>query len=536
MTMNTLFLSFFFCFFVQLHTSLAVPVQLYGLNYNTRQGADWNPNKCKSYEQVERDLTVLSRITNRIRILSLYDCGQGQLVLQVAKELSLKVFLGLWVSDDETVFDKEVLLLEDLIQKGLLDGDTILGISVGSESIYRKEITVAQSIEYFNQVKTILQNAGYGDLPVSVCDIAPTYQYNTRLTTAVDVVVTNSFPFWEAIDINDATDYLVTEFDTIESVASSQGKEIILGETGWPSDGFISGVGVASPENQAQFFVDFYCRMDRELNWNYYWFTGIDNAWRKEQDPNNTIEGNWGLMFADLELKPWFQNLTFTCPSDASVQYTLSEIDFSAPEITPPPTVSPAPTTTASCQSHPECAELAGNCCPNDDGIVFWCCDSTISGGGTNTTASPPTATPSGMSSSSKEPTIVTESSEPMASPAETTLTPSVTGTMDATATPSTASPTLAPSTAAPTSGVDDTNPPTNVLPANESPTAPVSTPTRSEPTPAPSMEQGGKSPNTPAPTPTLATINFDTSNTSNVERYNCISLALVIGSLLMWM
>ena len=122
----------------------------------------------------------------------------------------------------------------------------------------------------------------------------------------------------------------------------SQGKRLIMGETGWPSDGFINGVGTASPEIQQQFFIDFYCRMDKELNWEYFYFTGIDNAWRQEQDENNTIEGNWGLLFADLTLKPWYQDLSFTC-SDG-VEYSFAEIDWTIPEVVAPPTISPAPT------------------------------------------------------------------------------------------------------------------------------------------------------------------------------------------------
>jgi exo-beta-1,3-glucanase (GH17 family) len=70
---------------------------IYGLNYITpRQGPDWDWDKCKSREQVLTDLSY--------RILSLVDCGQGYLVLDVAKELGLKVFLGLWYLQRKTFF------------------------------------------------------------------------------------------------------------------------------------------------------------------------------------------------------------------------------------------------------------------------------------------------------------------------------------------------------------------------------------------------------------------------------------------------
>jgi exo-beta-1,3-glucanase (GH17 family) len=411
----------------------AVPVQLYGINYNTRKGADWQPAslKCETYLEVKTDLTLLSRITNRIRILSLTDCGQGELVLGIAKELGLQVWLGIWVSADPNVFDMEVAALQDLLSRGWID-DTVLGISVGSESIYRKEVTIDESIALEDQVKQILVDAGRDDVLVSICDIAPTYQYNSQLVTAIDIVVVNSFPFWEAIDINDATDYLLEEINPIESVAASQGKRLIMGETGWPSDGFLSGVGIASHENQAQFLTDFYCRCDKELGWEYYYFTGIDNAWRQEQDANNTVEGNWGIIYANLTVKPWFQDLAFTC-SDG-VEYSFAEIDWTIPEIAAPPTISPAPTSAlgdAACAAHANCVAVdlvAGNCCPTDgaDGIRLGCCDPLTDGGST-----PPTA--GGMTSStspapvSSTPTAAVTTEPSTSSPTATTVsTPSL--------------------------------------------------------------------------------------------------------------
>jgi hypothetical protein len=73
---------------------------IYGLNYITRQGPDWHWDKCKSREQVLTDLAY--------GIPSLVDCGQGYLVLDVAKELGLKVFLGLWYLQTKTFFCKKV--------------------------------------------------------------------------------------------------------------------------------------------------------------------------------------------------------------------------------------------------------------------------------------------------------------------------------------------------------------------------------------------------------------------------------------------
>ena len=397
----------------------SVPIQLYGLNYNTRQGPDWDPYKCKSREQVKVELTMLQRVTSRIRILSLADCGQGLIVLDVAKELGLQLWLGLWVSEFDYVFQDEMTVLESMLDQGLLD-DTVLGITVGSESIYRKEVTVQENIAYKDQVKALCVAAGRSDLPMSIVDIAPTYQSYPQLTEAVDVIITNSFPFWESVPVENATDYLLDEIQLFT-------KDFILGETGWPSGGYNAGVGTGSPEGQSEFFQQYFCRMDKELNWKYYYFTGIDSAWRQEQDPNNTIEPNWGMLYANLTLKPHFQDLTFTCPG-SSVEYSFSEIDWTIPATSTPveaPTTNPAPTSQASCSSHYGCKDLGGNCCPTDYGDFLGCCDTTAPQTATN---SPPTTSPT--KSLAEAPTgspskqLVADSPEPTVTPRNPTPEP----------------------------------------------------------------------------------------------------------------
>ena len=65
-----LLLSILFCIFATVESR---PVRLHGLNYNTRQGPDWMPydQRCKSRKQVWTDLSLLHKITDRVRLLSI---------------------------------------------------------------------------------------------------------------------------------------------------------------------------------------------------------------------------------------------------------------------------------------------------------------------------------------------------------------------------------------------------------------------------------------------------------------------------------
>lgn len=443
----------------------AAPIQLYGLNYNTRKGPDWDPFRCKSRAEILTDLTLLKRITNRIRLLSLTDCYQVEYLLEAAESLGMQLWLGLWVSFDEEVFVREKLEFENLLNQGLIDDTTVLGITVGSESIYRDEVTLNEILDYKDEVKGLLIDAGLENLPLSIVDIAPTYIQYPSLTAAVDVVITNTFPFWENVPIDESVDDLYSDIIDIQNQPQAQNKDFVIGETGWPSDGYIEGVGTASPELQTQYFRDFFCKIDRELNWKYYYFTGIDNAWRREQDRNNTIEGNWGFLYADLTLKPHFHELVFTC-SDG-VEYSFAEVNWTIPIVD----VDPAPVDPDDCAAHSACSGLGGKCCPTVEGGYLGCCDNI---------PEPPTESPSIGPTFS--PTQLFSESPTSSITSQITTTPTTTPTSH----PSVVSPLTTSPTNLPTDSLTTSSPSSlsSVSPTTYPTKAPTTSPTKAPTTP----------------------------------------------------
>ena len=133
----------------------------------------------------------MSSITTRVRVLSLADCVQGSLVTKAAKTLNLQVLLGMWVSQDETVFDRELDNLKTMIVSNQIDSTTVLGITVGSETLYREEVTLNQLLAYRDEVKEMMVEAGLSDIPVSICDIDDIYLQYPDLFTEGDQVVVN---------------------------------------------------------------------------------------------------------------------------------------------------------------------------------------------------------------------------------------------------------------------------------------------------------------------------------------------------------
>ena len=330
-----------------------------------------------------------------------------------------------------------------------------------------------------------------------------------------------AFPFWESQAIDDAVPYLEAEMDPI--FAQSNGKAFILGETGWPSNGTSDQTSVPSPANQAQYLQDFYCRMDRQLGWAYYYFTGIDNSWRLAQDgQEDSVEAHFGLLNPDLTLKDFYKDFTFTCP-DSDVEYsiqlgsgggvsvptapTASAPTASRPVPTasvPTPTVAatpskPAPTATlgnaptrrpslpanivsgvSSCSAYTKCfaLELQGACCPTSEGVYLGCCeggviDSETDGGDSVPTAAAPTAS----TPTDDEP--VPTASAPTAEVEPTAAEPTAFSPTGADSVPTAAEPTaFDPTDLTPTVGREDTEAPTLESTDDFASDAPSSTPT----------------------------------------------------------
>ncbi|RLN96476.1 hypothetical protein BBJ28_00000628 [Nothophytophthora sp. Chile5] len=288
-------------------TASALDQSIYGLNYDLRQGPDWDTDKCKSATTIASDLKVLSAITSNVRIYSLSDCDVTG-VLSAAKDLSMTVWLGVWVSDDSTVYDAEVTAFKELITAGLID-DNIVGINVGSEAVYRGDITADQAIEYVTDFRTVMSDNDIS-VPVSITDIIDTFVKYPKMVTAGDIVTINQFPFWETIEADKAAAQFNTRIQPLLTLAGDM--EVIISETGWPTGGSSANASVASEENAARYLNDFY-ELAEAKGWKYYYFAGLDTPYKEEQEADTTtVESHFGIFDEDGNMKTAYESLTFT--------------------------------------------------------------------------------------------------------------------------------------------------------------------------------------------------------------------------------
>ncbi|KAH9124708.1 hypothetical protein AeMF1_004571 [Aphanomyces euteiches] len=292
-------------------STYALDVKLSGINYNPRKGADWDPydKRCKSADEVKADMTILSSITSNIRLYSMTDCNQVEVVVPAAKAAGLSVWLGMWIGKDGAGYDSEKAKLSSLISSNVID-NTIAGLHVGSETVYRKDLTSKQAIAYMQEIKTLVVGAGLS-FPVTIADIGDSYMWYPELASAVDVISINQFPFWEGRDVETAIQFFADRVAPIISMAKTNNKKIMVGETGWATAGTAKGAGIASPENAATWLNDFHVYA-KEQGWNYYYFTSFDTPWKHNANDANSeseVENHFGLFDAQGKLKSCFADL-----------------------------------------------------------------------------------------------------------------------------------------------------------------------------------------------------------------------------------
>ncbi|CEG42348.1 ricin b lectin-like protein [Plasmopara halstedii] len=289
------------------HITDALNVRMYGMNYNTRKGCDWEPEniKCKSATEVQRDLYALKTVTDRVRIYSLVDCNQAEHVLPAAKNAGLQVELGIWTTASHDFLLQEKAKLAWLIDTGLYDNN-VIALHVGSETIYRKEITATTAINYMNEIRDYLRSRGF-QTPVTIADVIDIYYENPQLVDMVDFIAVNMFSYWEGVHVNDGTSRTLDRIRAIRVTAVNKNKVMILSEVGWSSGGYNTTTGESSPAAQAKFFSEFF-QIARASNILFYWYTAFDSEWRV-RNGGYDVERHFGVFREDGSMKPNFEQL-----------------------------------------------------------------------------------------------------------------------------------------------------------------------------------------------------------------------------------
>lgn len=170
-------------------------------------------NKCKTSSDYANDFDAIKKNTEAtlIRTYSNTDqfgnvCHTAAEILPAAQDAGLKVLLGMW--PDGGAYDREKKALVDADLSSY--SDTVFGISVGSEGIYRGTYSEEELLAWLADMEKTF--------PGTLIGTADSWNgwangsMDGIINSGVKLILANAFPYWQYQDIGNATK---TYFDTM---------------------------------------------------------------------------------------------------------------------------------------------------------------------------------------------------------------------------------------------------------------------------------------------------------------------------------
>ena len=234
-----------------------------------------------SREQIAEDLAQLAKITDCIRTYAT-DLGLDQ-IPGLAAKTGLKVIQGIFLDKDR---QKNATQIATAVRLAKDYPKTIIALVVGNETLLRKDITASDLVATIRSVKAQVT------VPVTYADVWEFWLSNRELYDAVDFVTIHILPYWENVPI--PAELAAAHVDAIrrEVAAAFPGKEILIGEIGWPSEGRMREGALPSPVNQARVVAEILDLARRE-HFRVNLFEAYDESWKREIE--GTVGGSWGL-------------------------------------------------------------------------------------------------------------------------------------------------------------------------------------------------------------------------------------------------
>ncbi|MGD9921560.1 MAG: beta-(1-6) glucans synthase [Pseudorhodoplanes sp.] len=246
-----------------------------------------------SAAQIEDDLVRLKAVTDCVRTYSI-EHGLDQ-VPEIARRVGLKVIQGLWLSSQA---DKNREQIETGTRLAKQFPDVIQSLVVGNEVLLRGELSAENVAGFLREVK-----GRVGGVPVTYADVWEFWLRHRDLATAVDFVTIHILPYWEDFPIAAGNAAAHVESIRERMAAAFPGKDILIGETGWPSAGRMREAALPSRINQA-LVVQEVLAIAKNKGYRVNVIEAFDQPWKRRLE--GTVGGYWGL-FDDATRRAKFE-------------------------------------------------------------------------------------------------------------------------------------------------------------------------------------------------------------------------------------
>jgi exo-beta-1,3-glucanase (GH17 family) len=243
-----------------------------------------------SPEQIAQDLAQLAKISDCVRTYSIEN-GLDQ-VPALAAKAGLKVMQGIWLGSDRL---KNAAQISTAIRLSKDYPNVITSLVVGNEVLLRGEMTTTDLAAIIRGVKALVS------VPVTYADVWEYWLRYREIYPVVDFITIHILPYWEDMPVR--AKFAASHVNTIRQnmAVAFPGKEILIGETGWPSQGRMREGALPSRTNQAR-VVSEILQIARQESFRVNLIEAYDQPWKRQLE--GTVGGYWGLFNSDRrELK-----------------------------------------------------------------------------------------------------------------------------------------------------------------------------------------------------------------------------------------
>ncbi len=233
----------------------------------------------------------LAQLAQRFSCIRTYSVSGLQAIPAIAEKYGLKVLLGAWISADHAASEREI---EALVQLANAHPDSVETVVVGNEALLRKEVTASHLAALITRVRQQVAQ------PVTYADVWEFWLQHPEIAPAVDFLTIHLLPYWEDEPVGiDAALARVVEVRRLFGERYAP-KDILIGETGWPSEGRQRETALPSRVEQARFIRGFLALAEQH-GWRYNLIEAYDQPWKRISE--GAVGGYWGLFDADRQDK-----------------------------------------------------------------------------------------------------------------------------------------------------------------------------------------------------------------------------------------
>jgi exo-beta-1,3-glucanase (GH17 family) len=240
-----------------------------------------DPSTYVPAEQIEQDLAQLAKISECVRTYSIEN-GLEQ-VPAIAGKVGLKVMQGIWLGSDRA---KNFAQISTGIRLTKENPGVITSLVVGNEVLLRGEMTTTDLAAIIRSVKAQVT------VPVTYADVWEFWLRYREIYDVVDFVTIHILPYWEDLPVR--AKFAAAHVNAIRQrmAVTFPNKEILIGETGWPSEGRMREGALPSRTNQAR-VVSEILSLAKQENFRVNLIEAYDQPWKRRLE--GTVGGYWGL-------------------------------------------------------------------------------------------------------------------------------------------------------------------------------------------------------------------------------------------------